>query len=415
MSESTSNPPVLHLTPLNVEASKKPSSDEPSEVPISRTSQIIRENDTFHIGLTPPLTPQIAPKAGVHLLESLDGVSSSKPNTTLTKSSSSPKLTKIPSSAWSPQFHAVQSPFRVDTDDDLMQKGVNWEIDAREIDFTNSVIVGKGAYGEVMKAKWRGTIVAVKRVHVGTNASSIKEIRHEIAVMSLMHHPRVTQFLGACTRSQPWLIVFEYMSGGALSTLLEKRNGRLLKYKVAGRFSIDCARGLRYLHEHKPDEVVHRDLKPNNLLISSSGHCKISDFGLAKVLDIVKERDEAYVMTGETGSYRYMAPEVFRHEKYSCKVDIYAFGMIMYYLFHGKPPFYELNPLEAAKTAALRNVRPRLNPQLPSQLRALIACCWHSDPAQRPSAKVVYDTLEELFPDVDMKMDIEDEGCCCVG
>ena len=77
----------------------------------------------------------------------------------------------------------------------------------------------------------------------------------------------MVQFLGACTRSQPWLIVSEYMSGRALSQLIEQRNGRQLPYHVAGRFSLDCAQGLRYLHEHKPQEIVHRDLKPNNLLI----------------------------------------------------------------------------------------------------------------------------------------------------
>lgn len=175
------------------------------------------------------------------------------------------------------------------------------------------------------------------------------------------------QFLGACTRGQPWLIVFEYLAGGALSAILEKRAAPLA-HAVAGRWALDAVQGLRYLHEHKPTPVVHRDLKvcgvggpsvgaavlvasvlslshlppspqPNNLLVDASGHLKISDFGLAKIVDIVKVMDEKYVMTGETGSYRYMAPEVFRHEKYSEKVDIYSLGCIVYYLFHGAPPF----------------------------------------------------------------------------
>ena len=130
-----------------------------------------------------------------------------------------------------------------------------------------------------------------------------KELRHEIAVIAQLHHPRVVQFLGACTRSQPWLIISEYMPGRALSTLLEQRRGRPLPHRIAGRFMLDCAQGLRYLHEHKPLEIVHRDLKPNNLLIDGSGHVKIADFGLAKVMDVIKAAD-TYVMTGETGSYR---------------------------------------------------------------------------------------------------------------
>jgi serine/threonine protein kinase len=207
------------------------------------------------------------------------------------------------------------------------------------------VKLGSGAFGEVIRAKWRGTPVAVKKgacplsrawggsdegdcgthpppsphthththtpllplpfhaVNVG-GTGAVRELRHEIAVMSHMHHPRVVQFLGACTRAQPWLVIFEYMPGGALSTLLENRRGRYLPFKVAGRLALDCAQGLRYLHEHKPTGVVHRDLKPNNLVIDASGHCKITDFGLAKVVDIIKAQTDTYVMTGETGSYR---------------------------------------------------------------------------------------------------------------
>lgn len=103
--------------------------------------------------------------------------------------------------------------------------------------------------------------------------------------------------------------MFEYMPGKALSTLLEARDGRPLPYHVAGRFALDCAQGLRYLHERKPTGVLHRDLKPNNLLIDGAGHVKISDFGLAKVMDVLKaQASDTYVMTGETGSYRCVRP-----------------------------------------------------------------------------------------------------------
>ncbi len=241
---------------------------------------------------------------------------------------------------------------------------------------------------------------------------AVRELRHEVAVMSHMHHPRVVQFLGACTRSQPWLVIFEFMPGGALSTVLEKRAGRLLPFRVMGRFGLDCAQGLRYLHEHKPTEVVHRDLKPNNLVVDASGHCKITDFGLAKVLDIMKVQSDTYVMTGETGSYRYMAPEVFRHEKYSEKVDIYAFAMILFYLTHGEPPFAWMPPLEAAKQASLEHLRPEMRPNLNRDVASLISRCWHPDPASRPSAREVCAILERLFPEEDDGVvDPLEEGC----
>jgi hypothetical protein len=175
---------------------------------------------------------------------------------------------------------AATSPPRVDTDEDLLAHQVQWEIERGEIEMEGSLKVGEGAYGTVMRCRWRGTPVAIKRVnlHSGNASSAVSELRHEIAVMSHMHHPRVVQFLGACTRGQPWLIMFEFLPGGALSSVLEKR-AALLPPALAGRWALDCAQGLRYLHEHKPRPVIHRDLKPNNLLVDAAGHVKISDFG----------------------------------------------------------------------------------------------------------------------------------------
>ena len=93
-------------------------------------------------------------------------------------------------------------------------------------------------------------------------------------------------------------------------------------------------------------------------------------------------------MTGETGSYRYMAPEVFRHEKYSEKVDIYALGVVIFQLTSpaGEPPLAWLGAVAAAEAMALRHERPEVSPKLQPRLRALINACWHPDPARRPTA-----------------------------
>ena len=109
-----------------------------------------------------------------------------------------------------------------------------------------------------------------------------------------------------------------------------------------------------------------------------------------------------------------MAAEVFRHEQYNDRVDIYALGMIMFYLFHGEPPFAGMPPIEAAKAAALRNLRPVISPKLPAVLRQLISACWHPNPATRPAAREVSDTLEALFPQADTVVeDLIGEGCKC--
>ena len=281
---------------------------------------------------------------------------------------------------------------------------VAWEVDANEISYDGSVRVGHGSHGEVFRAKWRGTPVAVKQMADLGGAAAV-EARHEIAVLAHMHHPRVVQFLGACTKGRPWLILSEFLRSGSVADVLAKLPaGEALPRRVAGRWALDMAQGLRYLHEHKPQPVVHRDLKPQNLLVDGSGHVKISDFGLAKVVDSLKmQSTEGYKMTGETGSYRYMAPEVFRHEPYNQKVDVYAFGMILFQLTSadGLPPFAGLGAVPAAEAMSLRHERPALDVKLDARLRQLIAACWHPDAASRPDAAECCRQLEAIFPDVE--------------
>ena len=288
---------------------------------------------------------------------------------------------------------------RVDSDDRLYSTAVSWEVDPEELEYSSSAKIGAGSHGEVFKAKWRGTPVAVKQL-LDPGSSAIVEMRHEIAVLAHMHHPRVVQFLGACTKGKPWLILSEYLRGGSVAAVLERLHGERLEPFVAARWALDMAQGLRYLHEHKPLPVVHRDLKPQNLLIDGSGHVKISDFGLAKVVDQLKALDEKYVMTGETGSYRYMAPEVFRHEPYGAAVDIYAFGVILFQLTSpsAAPPMQWLSAVAAAEAMSLQNERPEISPKLNMRLRNLIARCWDPDASKRPSAAACCAELEAIYP-----------------
>lgn len=290
---------------------------------------------------------------------------------------------------------------RVDSDDQLYNSIVQWEIDPADIDFDRAIPVGSGTHGEVFRAYWRGTPVAIKRLESKKTGNATQLMRHEIAVMAHMHHPRVTQFLGACTKGDPWLVLFEYLKGGSIATILSKRQGKSLPYELAGTWSYDIVQGLRYLHEHKPLPVVHRDLKPHNLLIDGASHVKISDFGLAKVVDILKTNiDNTLTVKDETESFRYMAPELYRREKCNEKIDIYSFGMIMYQLFSPtcQVPFHHIpSAIAAAEAASLRNERPDLSPKLPLEISQLIQACWNSDPNLRPSALQCCTILEKHF------------------
>lgn len=152
-------------------------------------------------------------------------------------------------------------------------------------------------------------------------------------------------------------------------------------------YAQQLAQGMNYLHTCKPP-IIHRDLKPANLLIDHSGVLKISDFGLAKVRPIVAsnvDNKASYTMTGETGSYRFMAPEVYRYENYTETVDVYSYAMILYYLFSGKPPWPTLDGLEAVRRAAKEGDRPLIVRKWDQRLASLLVQCWDENMSLRPS------------------------------
>ena len=126
----------------------------------------------------------------------------------------------------------------------------------------------------------------------------------------------------------------------------------------------------------------------------------MSDFGLAKLRplnDPEAGEYQPYVMTGETGSYRFMAPEVFRHEAYGRPVDVYSFAMILYNLLGVEPPWPQLSGPEAVQRAALDKERPPVPRHWDAKLGALIRRCWLADPAGRPSFAAVLEQLAEVF------------------
>ncbi|KAK6134341.1 hypothetical protein DH2020_031905 [Rehmannia glutinosa] len=122
-----------------------------------------------------------------------------------------------------------------------------------------------------------------------------KAFRDELALLQKMRHPNVVQFLGAVTQSTPMMIVTEYLPKVSLRSALYMRLGAYLKRRGALKptlvikFALDIARGMNYLHEHKPEAIIHRDLEPPNILRDDSGHLKVADFGLTSLMKVAKQ------------------------------------------------------------------------------------------------------------------------------
>lgn len=270
----------------------------------------------------------------------------------------------------------------------------DWEIDPKELDLSNFTLIGKGSFGEILKTKWRGTPVAVKRIlpALSDDKMVVQDFRNEVELLVKLRHPNIVQFLGAVTKKPPLMLITEFLRGGDLHQFLKDKGA--LPTGTAVNFALDIARGMAYLH-NGPNVIIHRDLKPRNVLMVNTNHLKVGDFGLSKLLK-VKHAHDIYRLTGETGSYRYMAPEVFEHRSYDAKVDVFSFAMILYQMFEGVAPFANYEPNDAAKLVAKRD-RPIFRARTyPAEMKELIEECWDHDGKKRPTFMDILNRLEKI-------------------
>ena len=143
---------------------------------------------------------------------------------------------------------------------------------------------------------------------------------------------------------------------------------------------------MEFLHAFEPP-ILHRDLKSPNILVSNGigSRLAIGDFGLARYQAL----DTSKAMTAETGSYRWMAPEVIRHEVYDKRCDVYSFAMVMVELLTFRFPFngieVSLTPMEVVTAVAIEDMKPELPSSCPTPIHRLVERCWSRDPNVRPS------------------------------
>ncbi|KAK1559685.1 hypothetical protein Q3G72_017249 [Acer saccharum] len=272
-----------------------------------------------------------------------------------------------------------------------------YELDYSEVNMDDAILIGEGAYGEVYLVKWRGTEVAAKTIRssIASNPRVRNTFMKELGLWQKLRHPNIVQFLGVLKHSDRLIFLTEYLRNGSLHDILKKK-GRF-DPPTAVAYALDIARGMNYLHQHKPHAIIHRDLTPShsNVLQDEAGHLKVTDFGLSK---IAQEKDSyGYKMTGGTGSYRYMAPEVYRRESYGKSVDVFSFALIVYEMFQGGPSHRAEAAVQVADKRAYEDSRPPLSSQVyPEPVKMLLRECWHKNPDCRPSFEEIIYQLETI-------------------
>lgn len=263
-------------------------------------------------------------------------------------------------------------------------------------------LIGRGTYGRVYLAlnATTGEMIAVKQVELPTTASDREDIRQKNVVAALkseietlkdLDHPNIVSYLGYEETRQTLSIFLEYVPGGSVGSCLRK-HGKLEEATIKS-FLNQILEGLSYLHGRN---ILHRDLKADNLLVDHLGTVKISDFGT------VRKSEDIYgnvASMSVQGSIFWMAPEVMSLSSrgYSAKVDIWSLGCVVLEMFAGRRPWSE----EEAVHAMFKIGAERKAPPIPPDVRLskaathFLKTCFYVDPTKRPTASRL---LEHVFP-----------------
>ncbi|XP_055525446.1 mitogen-activated protein kinase kinase kinase 7 [Wyeomyia smithii] len=258
------------------------------------------------------------------------------------------------------------------------------EIDINEVERIGTV--GKGSFGTVIKGRWKSNFVAVKYIEVESERNAFIT---EVCQLSRVAHPNIIGLYGACTKRPNVCLVMEYADGGSLHSVLHCRPKPFYTAAHAMSWARQCAEGVAYLHDMTPKAMIHRDLKPPNLLLVKNGTVlKICDFGTVT--------DKSTRMTNNKGSAAWMAPEVFEGSTYTEKCDVFSWGIILWEVIAREQPFRSIENSYAIMWRVHQGTRPRLIENCPKPIERLMIDCWNQNPADRPSMQKVMDIMNQL-------------------
>ncbi|KAF5841905.1 mitogen activated protein kinase [Dunaliella salina] len=205
--------------------------------------------------------------------------------------------------------------------------------------FELQYVLGKGAYGTVVKAKDKttGLDVAIKIIPLtDTDPDELKTIQKEINFLSQCSHPNVVKYVGSYRHQHELWIVMEYCGGGSVNDLLTASHAHMPEQAIAYVCG-EALKGLAYLHSLGK---VHRDIKCGNILLTESGGIKLADFGVSAQLTATLSKAQTFI-----GTPHWMAPEVIQESRYDGKVDVWALGISAIEMAELTPPNWNVHPL----------------------------------------------------------------------
>lgn len=258
--------------------------------------------------------------------------------------------------------------------------------------FTIKGHLGKGGMGDVYKAIQHplGRTVALKLLmNQGTgNDEAVARFETEARAIARLDHNNIVSLYEYGEENNINFFAMQYVDGTSLDQVLKKK--KQLPLFIVMDFAKQICRGLLYAHKKG---IIHRDIKPHNILITKNGDCLVSDFGIAQIF-----RESRITMTGiAVGTPEYMSPEQARGEKLDNQTDIYSLGTLLYEMLTGNPPFTGKNPVSVAYNQVHSHPIPpsSIRKDIPKRLELIILKALKKDKADR------YKSIEGMLNDLD--------------
>nr|XP_043607232.1 LRR receptor-like serine/threonine-protein kinase RPK2 [Erigeron canadensis] len=198
--------------------------------------------------------------------------------------------------------------------------------------FNASNCIGNGGFGATYKAEISpGYLVAIKRLAVG-RFQGVQQFEAEIKILGRLRHSNLVTLMGYHASETEMFLIYNYLPGGNLERFIQERSARAVDWRILHRIALDVARALAYLHDQCVPRVLHRDVKPSNILLDDDLNAYLSDFGLARLLGT----SETHATTGVAGTFGYVAPEYAMTCRVSDKADVYSYGVVLLELLSDK-------------------------------------------------------------------------------
>nr|XP_024365351.1 BRASSINOSTEROID INSENSITIVE 1-associated receptor kinase 1-like isoform X2 [Physcomitrium patens] len=277
--------------------------------------------------------------------------------------------------------------------------------------FNKTHEIGVGGFGKVFVGTFKdGRTMAIKRASGSvTSNQGLAEFRNEVMLLSRLHHKNLVRLEGFCDESGLQILVYEYMSQGNLHAHLFKPNGsgKSLNWYSRLEIAVGVANGLNYLHTFADPPVIHRDVKPSNILLDDNLIAKVADFGISKATD----EFATHVSTRPAGTAGYLDPQYFLRQQLTTASDVYGFGIVLLELVTGQRaidhsrvdefnlvewarPKFKSGGIEAIVDSKLDDSYPK---DIYTDMAEIALSCALFNKDDRPAMKDVLSILEPHF------------------